>query len=312
MMKITIAICTWNRCELLKQTLEHMVALDIPDWVTWDILVVDNNCSDATQQVIESFGSRLPIRTVMEPMPGLCNARNRAIASTDADLLVFTDDDVLVSPTWIAALAAAARRHPEAAAFVGPVEPWFPALPDPLLADVFPELKRGFCSVNIAREEQPLADELIDSVYGVNMAFRMSHIESLRFDPRFGPTHVDPGKAGDEAAFMRLIRRHGGLIVWCPTMTLLHFVDPSRMKLEYLLKFSAGRGRMLVRRDGVSGVLVCGIPRWMLVLLIRHTLRYAVFAVGRDRRRALAALREHFRLRGMISESRLLRREVAL
>ena len=49
-------------------------------------------------------------------------ARNRALASTAADWVVWTDDDVLVSAGWLAAFVETARRRPDAAAVGGWVE----------------------------------------------------------------------------------------------------------------------------------------------------------------------------------------------
>ena len=311
-MTITIAICTWNRSQLLKQTLEAMTALVVPPDLSWEILVVNNNSSDDTAQVVESFVTRLPLRTVVETKAGLSHARNRALDEARGDYLMFTDDDVLVDRHWVTACADAVRRHPDAAAMVGPVAPWFPSPPDPVLADVFPELKRGFCSVALSTEEGPLADADIDAVFGVNMAFKRAAVSGLRFDPNFGVTHVEPGKGGDEAAFFRLVRARGGAILWCPSMRLDHFVDPARMRLPYLLRFSIGRGRMLMRRQGPEGPTVFGVPRWILRQLVQETVTYAVLALTPARRRALQALREQFRLRGMLAECLDMRREAQM
>jgi hypothetical protein len=51
-MHVTVAICTWNRAGLLAQTLEQMRQLVIPPGVTWELIVVNNNCTDDTDQVI--------------------------------------------------------------------------------------------------------------------------------------------------------------------------------------------------------------------------------------------------------------------
>ena len=45
-----------------------------------EVLVVDNNCTDMTANVVEAFRERLPIRRVTENRQGLAHARNRAVA----------------------------------------------------------------------------------------------------------------------------------------------------------------------------------------------------------------------------------------
>ena len=77
-MDVTVAICTWNRSPLLRTTLERMTELVVPADTAWEILVVNNNCTDDTDQVVAEFEGRLPIRMVNEPAPGKSHALNRA------------------------------------------------------------------------------------------------------------------------------------------------------------------------------------------------------------------------------------------
>lgn len=77
-MNLTVAICTWNRAALLDWTLARMRELRIPDGVEWELLIVNNNCTDQTDAVIARHAGVLPIRRIFEVNPGLSNARNRA------------------------------------------------------------------------------------------------------------------------------------------------------------------------------------------------------------------------------------------
>jgi glycosyltransferase involved in cell wall biosynthesis len=311
-MQIAVAICTWNRCALLRQTLESLTALRIPSGVDWEVLVVNNNCTDATDDVVASFTSRLPIRRAFEATPGVSHARNRALAETQADYILFTDDDVVVDRGWLAAFVDAARRAPHAAAFFGPVEPSFPIPADPRLVDAFPELKRGFCGIKLDLQEGPLPDDLISAVYGVNMAFRKAAVDDLCFDTGLGPNPLEPGRAGEDGAFLARIRRGGGTVVWCPRMMLKHYVDPTRMTLDYLLRFSSDRGRTLIRREGPSdSVTLFGVPRWIWRHLAQERIKYALLALTPYRTASLRALRECWRLKGMIAECRALQKEEA-
>ena len=81
-MTIDVAICTWNRSALLAQTLERLRELDVPGDVDWRLIVVNNNSTDATSEVLASFADRLPLRAVFEPEAGQANARNRALHET--------------------------------------------------------------------------------------------------------------------------------------------------------------------------------------------------------------------------------------
>ena len=120
-LKLTAAICTWNRCESLRQTLEGFTHLNVPADTEWELLVVNNNCTDRTDDVLRSFEHRLPIRRAFEPTPGQSNARNRIVAEATGDYILWTDDDVTVSPDWLVAYAEAFRARPEGGLFGGPI-----------------------------------------------------------------------------------------------------------------------------------------------------------------------------------------------
>ena len=90
-----------------------------------EVVVVNNNCEDHTDEVIRAFVDRLPIRREFEPERGHSRARNRGVDTAKGDYIVWTDDDVVVDPGWLAAYSRAFRRWPEAALFGGPIIPKF-------------------------------------------------------------------------------------------------------------------------------------------------------------------------------------------
>ena len=128
-MKITVIICTWNCAELLDRTLKSLRHLHIPEGVSWELLVVNNNSPDNTDAVLDQHMRHLPLRRLFEANQGLSNARNRALTEARGDLIIWTDDDVLVDPHWLAEYHAAAQNWPEAGYFGGMIEPIFEAPP---------------------------------------------------------------------------------------------------------------------------------------------------------------------------------------
>src|SRR5690348_9913012 len=88
-----------------------------------EILVVDNApSSDATRDLVSARYPR--VNYVVEPRPGLDWARNRAISAASGEILAYTDDDVVVDPGWVRALARAFAEDPEAMAVTGLVVPF--------------------------------------------------------------------------------------------------------------------------------------------------------------------------------------------
>src|SRR5260370_36895984 len=62
LMLITIGICTFNRAESLRGTLDSLAAMRVPSDLAWEIVIVNNNCTDHTDDLISQYIRRLPLR----------------------------------------------------------------------------------------------------------------------------------------------------------------------------------------------------------------------------------------------------------
>ena len=94
-------------------------------YIDWEILVVNNNSTDETDDIIEKHVKNLPIRRLFETKAGKSHALNHAIREAQGDYILWTDDDAIVDRNWVSAYAEAFRRWPDAVFFGGPVLPWF-------------------------------------------------------------------------------------------------------------------------------------------------------------------------------------------
>jgi len=54
MIRISVIVCTYNRATLVRGVLESLCNQDI-DGSLYEIIVVDNNSTDDTRRVVESF-----------------------------------------------------------------------------------------------------------------------------------------------------------------------------------------------------------------------------------------------------------------
>ena len=107
-MKVTVLICTWNRAGYLDHCRGAMRMLEIPAALQWELLVANNNSTDNTDQIIARHAEWLPIGRLFEPKAGKSHAANLGIHHATGELIICTDDDVLVSPGWLSAYLAAA------------------------------------------------------------------------------------------------------------------------------------------------------------------------------------------------------------
>jgi len=102
---ISIVVCTANRSKQLKQCLSHIVNSQSPGGAT-ELIVVDNNSSDDTKDVVAGFGdsSFCEIKYVFEGRQGHSRARNRGLAEARYPLVAFTDDDCYVARDWMVSI----------------------------------------------------------------------------------------------------------------------------------------------------------------------------------------------------------------
>ncbi|MFA5411669.1 MAG: glycosyltransferase family A protein [Candidatus Omnitrophota bacterium] len=97
-MIISVVIPTFNRAKILEEALTSLAAQTrIPD----EVVVVDNNSSDNTKEVVESFNHGLKIKYVLEPTQGTSTARNTGIKNASGDIIVFFDDDCVADKEWL-------------------------------------------------------------------------------------------------------------------------------------------------------------------------------------------------------------------
>jgi glycosyltransferase involved in cell wall biosynthesis len=260
-MRIDVAICTWNRSSLLAPTLERLRQIQVPHHVDWQVIVVDNNSTDNTAATLQSFAERLPLRTAFEPRPGLSNARNRAIAETRGDYLVWTDDDVLVDRRWLVAYSQAFERYPTAAFFGGPIEPWFEGTPPRWLAEHWQDVAQAFAVRELG--DVPFAFDGSQVPYGANCAFKADVQRRYPYDPSLGRR---PGVSlsGDETQVMRQMLADGLTGWWVPEARVRHYIPRHRQSLRYLRQIFGGQGEVLGRHLSTSDApRLFGRPRWL-------------------------------------------------
>jgi glycosyltransferase involved in cell wall biosynthesis len=285
--------------------------LHVPDGAEWELLIVNNNCSDDTDSVLSRYGEFLPIRRVFEPRQGTCHARNTAVREARGELLVQTDDDVLVDRTWLHEYCAAAARFPESAFFGGTIEPWFESSPP------------RWVERNLAAWEGPLVIRQLgpnirllnddEDPWGANMAFRTSVLRRFPFDVSIGHVgHLIRG--GEETDVIERMRATGLSGVWVGTAKVRHYIPAARMNVRFLGKWCRDGGNgQAARWIGGECPELFGMPRWAVLSYVQNCVKAFVLSPSRGsgwvsafmtKERLKSFLREVRRLRTGAKEAR--------
>ena len=110
-MRSELILTTYNSTRAL-----HLCLLSVAGqtWRPDSICVADDGSDDATRALIDEWRTvrGLPLRHVWHPDTGFekCAILNKAIASSEAEFLLFIDGDVLIHPEFLARHRAVARR----------------------------------------------------------------------------------------------------------------------------------------------------------------------------------------------------------
>jgi len=304
---ISVLICTFNRAQLLEQTLTRLQESNPPDNCAVEIIVVDNNSSDETPEVVRRAQSAgpWPIRYLLERQQGKGFALNSGLAIAHGDVIALTDDDVLPGKDWLARICANFRSADVVFVF-GKVLPRWEVPPPPELLTVrardiwgplalvdYGDEPARYDSASFGRKRLPV---------GANLAVLRQAIEAV------GGWRTDLGRvdntliAGeDHELCVRLYQSGLYSGVYDPTVVVKHLVPASRLTRSYFRKWFFWHGRTLARMaDSVYLDLdltrvpsFAGVPRFVYREFLQQLHRW----LGRvGRQNALALLIEEVML----------------
>jgi len=268
---ITVAICTWNRADFLAETLEGMLHLDLPNKLNWELIVVNNNCTDHTDKIIEKFRNKLPIRRIFEVVPGLSNARNRAVHEAQGDYIVWTDDDVTVEPKWIQSYLNSIMLHHESVVFGGLIIPDFKGKAPKWIRNNLDTIGDAYARRMLGHREFKLDPQEGAIPYGANFCIKTNIQKKHLFDPNCG---FVAGKlvGGEETQVIRKILRTGEEGWWVPDAMVYHRIEAFRQRERYVYRYFRSQGSRILLEGLEEGIDKC--PRWLYRKRLNYTIGY--------------------------------------
>jgi len=239
----TIAIPTYNGASRLPKLLEKLRQQTGLDQISWEIIVVDNNSTDNTAQVVQEYQGNwlpgVPLTYILEPEQGAAFARLRAVKEAQGELIGFLDDDNLPYPDWIAQAYTFAQEHPQAGAFSGQIHGEFEVEPPENFQRIQAFLAiREHGSTPHQFEPQNLRLPPAASL----VVRKKAWCESVPSRPTL--TGKLPGIMiqGDDYEPLLYMYKAGWEIWYHPDLHTYHQIPHWRLEREYLLSISRGCG----------------------------------------------------------------------
>jgi glycosyltransferase involved in cell wall biosynthesis len=296
----SVLICTFNRAALLGEALDSLAAIGRRSARTWEVLIVDNNSTDATRETVESRQAAFPVplRYLFEREQGKSRALNAGIAACQGRTIVFGDDDQRFDRNWIDEACAPLDADPSMAYTGGPVQPLWDAPPPEWLDLGEPELlgPPGLFDYGAERFVFEARGRIAP---GGNMAVRKSVFDDI------GGFAVDLGRTGtsllgqEQAEFFHRTRAAGITGLYVPSMIVFHHVPPERLTQQYFRRWWYWRGVSRARFDAIHPRQdsidltrvphLLGVPRYMVKRALADGWRWAATAARRDRVKRLVA-----------------------
>jgi glycosyltransferase involved in cell wall biosynthesis len=253
---LDVVVCTYNNAALLDQALDALAGQEFSPGFDWRILVVNNNCTDDTDEVVarRAGHSPVPLTMVGEPEQGLTPARLRGVASTSGDWIAFVDDDCLIASDWIQRAAEFAAAHPDCGGFGGRVVLDWETPPREYVT------RYGWA---FAEQDHGPEPKRVRALAGAGFVFRRAAlVESGWAERHFLADRVGERliSGGDVEMTLRVGSRDP--LWYTPTLELRHRIPAQRTTLRYLLGVTRGLGSS--RLFGDSMLWPGSYGRWLL------------------------------------------------
>lgn len=278
---ISVIVCTYNREKYIYNVLKSLADNTLPP-NQYEIVLVDNNCSDNTRNECDRFVRDFPkvaFRYIVETNQGLSYARNRGIKESSGDVLVYVDDDALVNNAYLQTYSEFFEQHPDIDAAGGPIIPQYETEEPAWMSPIIKSLLTGYKY----HGDQPKEFPQNDYPGGGNAAYRASVFEKV------GLFNVELGRKGDSLVgaeekdiFDKMITQ-GMRFYYLPNAILYHIIPEKKLSKDYFdrLSYSIGKSeRMRTKQIGkmkyMKRLLAEGI-KWMasIVLCLGYTLSFS-------------------------------------
>jgi len=247
--KLSVVVCTYNRSKLLKFCLKSLAEQSLSKEF-YEIIVINNNSTDNTCQIVEEFIQNYPnFNIFLEEKQGTSYARNRGWQEAKGDYIAYIDDDAKASPEWCEKIINVFECIlPKPVAVGGEICPWYEDPKSTWLSEDLdlitwgkeigflkpPRAKFGFCASNMA-----FPKNILENYGGFSTTF-------------LGMVGDKLGPLGEETEFFtRLSEKGNKNYYWYdPNIRVYHWTPIHKMNINYrfLRAFISGKSQAIIDR----------------------------------------------------------------
>lgn len=267
---ISIVVATYNRAEMLRNSLKTLVSQETEGKFSYEICVVDDGSTDYTSEVVREMAQKNAspqIRYFHTAGGGPSQALNIGAAAARGEWLAFFDDDQWAEPLWLAELYKVAQER-GVDCVDGPLSL---DLPHNSSVELSPNwricLGERFLGNCIVRSSK-------DHLGSGNLLIRKSVFTGLgAFDPNF------PFYSYDLDLFWRL-EGAGYYSMYSPHALVHHVIPESRLQIIYLVETCQRMGvtyAQVVGKNAGASKLAFATLRRLVSFSVRDILLYLIY-----------------------------------
>ncbi|NJO19715.1 MAG: glycosyltransferase family 2 protein [Spirulinaceae cyanobacterium RM2_2_10] len=242
MTDFSVVIPTYNGEKHLPEILERLRSQVETEGFSWEILVVDNNSSDRTPEIIRqaqtNWHGRGSLRYVVETQQGAAFARQRGVEEATGGWVGCLDDDNLPAQDWVARAYEFSQSRPQMGAFGGRIHADFEVEPPANFEKII-----GFLAIRERGDHpSPYKPEVLSLPPGAAMVVRrQAWLDHVPAQPSLGGKIIGGSMVqGDDWEPLLHMYKAGWKIWYSPDLHTHHQIPAWRLEREYLLRLIHG------------------------------------------------------------------------
>ena len=229
---VSVIICCYNSAWIIQRTLESLKTQRFRFSIPYEIVLVDNKCTDNTVAIAEDTmeNGEIDFKIVRENEPGLANARRKGIKEIKYEYVIFCDDDNLLCTDYISTAIDILDKMPDVGAVGGKGIAEFEIEPAEIIKDHLD------CYAVGSQTEHK------DWLYGAGLALRTSLVRDIYNNQQCYMMGRKGSEllSGDDSELVMSIVLRGHKIYATDDIFFTHVLKANRLTEEYFHRLYKG------------------------------------------------------------------------